>query len=450
MQSPEHGQKPPLLQRFLGGGQRSGGRHGARMARVLGVAVLALLLWAALLCVLLSGAGGVVPRRADGPPATRARAVSAWARAQLAAHDPAGAVDAVVLWVNGSDPAHAAAYARAMGRAPGAAAARRFRDYGTLRFCVRSLEAFAPWVRRVVLVTDGQVPAWWDPHNPRGRIVTHKEIFRSALYRQQHQQNQQQNQSGSGSGSGTNGEGMWLGDALPTFNSNAIEAHLGDIPGLAPHVLYLNDDFLLGRPVPRSFFVDARSGRLRLHASAFVAPETAAMRTNLWHRSVAHTNDLVNARYRGGARVPHHYAGHHCYFLARAVLERIAAQWPAELDATSRRRVRSANDTSLPFLHLNVALEEGLGDLVLGANPGGYGVWTPVHHRNVHTAQRLFPARPRARGPACLCLQDGLDDSPLAAREIDYLRRTLCAFLPHRSSFERSDQPDPCADVPVP
>ena len=422
--------------------------------RALGVVLLALLLWVALLCVLLSGA--VVPRRTDGPPVTRAREVSPWTRAQLAAYDPAGPVDAVVLWVNGTDPAHIAAFERAMGRRPDGALARRYRDYGTLRFCVRSIEAFAPWVRRIVLVTNGQVPAWWDPHNPRGRIVTHAEIFRSALYKQKLRQQQSEN----GSGNSTDGserekgkeegeEDMWLRDALPTFNSNAIEAHLGDIPGLAPHVLYMNDDFLLARAVPRAFFVDARSGRLRLHVSDLVAPEAAAMRTNLWHRSVAHANYLVNAHYHAGAARPHHYAGHYCYFFARAVLERVAALWPAELDATSRRRVRTANDTALPFLHLNVALEEGLGDLVRGANRGGYAVWTAAHARNVHTAQHLFAARPRLRAPYCLCLQDGLDASPFAAREIDYLRRTLCAFLPKRSSFERTDQPDPCADVPV-
>jgi UDP-N-acetylglucosamine-lysosomal-enzyme len=36
----------------------------------------------------------------------------------------------------------------------------RFRDSNELRFSLRSLERFAPWVRRVFLVTDNQIPKW--------------------------------------------------------------------------------------------------------------------------------------------------------------------------------------------------------------------------------------------------------------------------------------------------
>ncbi len=36
----------------------------------------------------------------------------------------------------------------------------RFRDSNELRFSLRSLERFAPWVRRVYLVTDNQIPKW--------------------------------------------------------------------------------------------------------------------------------------------------------------------------------------------------------------------------------------------------------------------------------------------------
>ena len=43
-------------------------------------------------------------------------------------------------------------------------------------------------------------------------------------------------------------------DALPTFNSHAIELNLHRIPGLAPAFLYFNDDFFLGqRAFPDDF-----------------------------------------------------------------------------------------------------------------------------------------------------------------------------------------------------
>ena len=47
-------------------------------------------------------------------------------------------------------------------------------------------------------------------------------------------------------------------DALPTFNSHAIETSLHHIPGLAEHWLYFNDDFFLGRPLrPEALFSPA-------------------------------------------------------------------------------------------------------------------------------------------------------------------------------------------------
>ena len=38
-------------------------------------------------------------------------------------------------------------------------------------------------------------------------------------------------------------------DALPTFNSHAIESALHKVPDLAEQFVYLNDDFFLGRPL---------------------------------------------------------------------------------------------------------------------------------------------------------------------------------------------------------
>lgn len=99
-----------------------------------------------------------------------------------------------------------------------ATSSNRYRDNEELRFSLRSLEAHAPWVRRVYLVTDNQIPAWVDLENDRLRIVTHGDIFPNASH-------------------------------LPTFSSPAIEAHLHRIPGLSRHFLYFNDDVFLGADV---------------------------------------------------------------------------------------------------------------------------------------------------------------------------------------------------------
>lgn len=142
-------------------------------------------------------------------------------------------VDAVIAWVDGSDPVHRArldACLRALGQPPrGGAAPTRFDDAGELEYCIVSLLRFAPWLRRIHLVTAGQVPPLLprlqaSAFGDRVRLVDHAEIF--AGYER----------------------------FLPTFNSRAICSLLWRIDGLAGHFLYLNDDFMLLRPLARADF----------------------------------------------------------------------------------------------------------------------------------------------------------------------------------------------------
>ena len=144
------------------------------------------------------------------------------------------AIDAVITWVDGSDPEHARKRARLLGpeAAAGHAAAdaTRFGDCGEVAWCVASLLRFAPWLRRIHIVADAQSPAFLEriAHTAlaqRVRLVDHREIFDG--YEQY----------------------------LPTFSNRSIEAMLYRIPGLASRFLYLNDDFMLLQPVvPEDFF----------------------------------------------------------------------------------------------------------------------------------------------------------------------------------------------------
>ena len=145
------------------------------------------------------------------------------------------AVDAVVAWVDGGDPTHRAKRKRYLADPGGdggpervANVDRRFSDNDEIRFCLRSIRNYAPWVRTIWLVTDNQIPAAIDRHRAEQdniRIVDHREIFRG------HEQ------------------------LLPTFNSYAIESMLWRIDGLADRFLYFNDDMMLVGPAePTDFF----------------------------------------------------------------------------------------------------------------------------------------------------------------------------------------------------
>ncbi|MEV6816218.1 Stealth CR1 domain-containing protein, partial [Micromonospora sp. NPDC051296] len=155
-------------------------------------------------------------------------------------------IDVVYTWVDGADPAWLASKNSTLaesGRTPvdAAESIARFRDRAELRYSLRSIDMYAPWVRNIYLVTAGQTPAWLDTDHPQITVVDHRELF------------------------GYRG-------ALPTFNSHAIESQLHQIDGMAEHFIYFNDDFFLGRPIgPTQFF---RSNGL---AQFFLSPTSIPM-----------------------------------------------------------------------------------------------------------------------------------------------------------------------------
>lgn len=150
------------------------------------------------------------------------------------------AIDAVVTWVDGDDPAHRRKRQAALGerikqRGTPIAAGRhetRFKDNDELRYCLASIRRFAPWIRYIHLITDNQIPDFLTTgliEEYRVRLIDHREIFQSYEW------------------------------ALPTFNSRAIETAMWRIPCLADRFLYLNDDFLITQEVsPSDFFTDGK------------------------------------------------------------------------------------------------------------------------------------------------------------------------------------------------
>lgn len=135
-------------------------------------------------------------------------------------------IDMVYLWVDGNDPQWLAKHNACIGKTEDKSAVNckgRYSDNDELKYSLRSVEMYAPWIRKIFIVTDNQVPKWLDTSNPKIRIVDHKEILPEV--------------------------------SLPCFNSRLIEHFLYKIPGLSEHFLYANDDMFINRPVtPATFF----------------------------------------------------------------------------------------------------------------------------------------------------------------------------------------------------
>ena len=115
----------------------------------------------------------------------------------------------------------------------------RFRDNCELKFCLRSVSKNMPWIENIyVVVADYQRPTDYIDESidttPKIRIITHSEIFTS-----------------------------FANTNLPTFNSQAIECNLHNIPDLNEHFIYSNDDMYIGKPLDREFFFNIDTGHPR-------------------------------------------------------------------------------------------------------------------------------------------------------------------------------------------
>lgn len=134
-------------------------------------------------------------------------------------------IDLVYLWVDGNDPEWKRKKEAFAGSPSGSAeidTEGRYISNDELRYSLRSAEKYAPWIRKVFIVTDNQVPQWLDTTHPKIQVVDHKDIFPQEI--------------------------------LPSFNSSVIEYYLYKIPGLGEHFLFANDDMFFNAPVTPDFF----------------------------------------------------------------------------------------------------------------------------------------------------------------------------------------------------
>jgi hypothetical protein len=241
-------------------------------------------------------------------------------------------IDAVVTWVDGDDPAHRAKlirYLATLGRTPAAAKPTRFRSVGEIDCCITSLLKFAPFLRRIHVITDAQTPpivarsrAWPKTMRDKLALVDHHQVFAG------------------------------LEDCLPTFNSLAIESVMFRTPGLAEQFVYLNDDFFLIKPVqPEDWF---RDGLPVVRGSWQPLPERAAARRvlrGLRHRLLelagvppraSHGDAQARAARLAGSNTRYLVLGHHPHALRRSTFERFFAEHAQLLRANVEPRLRSA------------------------------------------------------------------------------------------------------------
>lgn len=232
------------------------------------------------------------------------------------------AVDAVYTWVDGLDPEWQDIRRQTRERLglsddtqePGFA--DRYVQNGELQFSLMRLKTYAPWIRRVFIVTMNQTPPNL-PNNMPITIVDHRTILPES--------------------------------ALPCFNSQAIETALHRIPDLAEHFLYFNDDMFLGGPVQVQDFFDP-TGRMLLPWQENKVVNYQNCQNNAY-QSALFTSALLVAKQHGlevAANVCR-YPSHTVVPKTKSTFARMWSACPAEMHATQHDPFRVYNEVSHYF-----------------------------------------------------------------------------------------------------
>ncbi|MFT4216315.1 MAG: Stealth CR1 domain-containing protein [Micropruina sp.] len=311
-------------------------------------------------------------------------------------------IDLVYTWVDGADPRWLDRKAQALGLpaaarySSDAAIEARFANRDELRYSLRSVEMFASWARRIWIVTDGQVPTWLKP-DERLTVVDHRDIFADP-------------------------------DALPVFNSHAIESQLHHIPGLAEHYLYLNDDMLFGAPVrPENFFNGV--GVSKLFASRVAVIDPGPRTDDDLAVSAAAKNNREFLEREFGRTITHklwHTPQPHI----RSLMEQFEQTYPELFDTVMRSRFRSVTDHALTS-SLDAYYAAAHGKAAPSRIRYGY---LDLGGRDSWKTLELWLRR---RNSQCLCINDsGADDPALQLANDKALREFFDSYYPVPSRWE--------------
>ncbi|MBQ7300528.1 MAG: Stealth CR1 domain-containing protein [Clostridia bacterium] len=180
-------------------------------------------------------------------------------------------IDAVILWVDGSDPAWQAEKAKYLPpSAKDSASVNRYRDWGLLPYWFRAIEKFTPWFRKIHFVTWGHLPEFLNLDAPKLHVVKHSDFIPE--------------------------------EYLPTFNSHAIEMNIHRIPDLAEQFVYFNDDMFVLRSMQETDFF--RDGLPCSYGCE--TPWVFRGEIGVWAHAAANNMGVVNAHFDKREAVRHH------------------------------------------------------------------------------------------------------------------------------------------------
>jgi hypothetical protein len=308
-------------------------------------------------------------------------------------------IDLVYLWVDGSDEKWLARKNVFLGVVDFGTQSNnkgRYASNDELKFSLRSAEKYVPWVRKIFIVTDHQIPDWLNVKNPKIQIIDHREILPP--------------------------------EALPCYNSVVIEYFLYKIPDLSEHFLYANDDMLFNAELRPDFFFDAaddypimRLKRKPFAKWAYKLEKLLKKELSVYKQTLVNAANLVGKKYhKYYSGKPHHSIDAYLRSDYQAVIESVFKE---DIKPCTTNHLRSKHDIQR-IIFLLYALAIGHGHLkfvdktescVVRLQRKNYGKYFDKYH------------------PKLICVNDS---ERVTDNDRTRMKNYLSNLFPQKSSFE--------------
>lgn len=331
-------------------------------------------------------------------------------------------IDFVVTWVDPSDPKWREEYNRYANIDSKGSVEARYRNWDQFRYWFRSVEKYAPWVRKIYLLTYGHIPSWLNTDDEKIVVVQHQDFIPKRF--------------------------------LPTFNSISIEFNMHRIPGLSERFVYFNDDvFLASETEPGDFFINGLPNycaiayplknyiyngpfahqlfsNLGVINSKFRIQSVMEKSPELWFSKLYGKDVEYNYNAYKESYLPGMFFSHlACPFLKSYFLK-VWSEIPDILEETCQHRIRTYSD----IMHQIIALWTVMEGSFNPVRKNHYGRHFGMLSKQIKAVDNAFLSKTNK----CICLNDSVDitddNYDAVKNEID---RILEREFPQKSIFEK-------------
>ncbi len=252
-------------------------------------------------------------------------------------------IDAVLTWVNGNDPRQKAERSRYLtdrkeDKLEDIAGEERFLQSNEIRFAVASIIRFAPYVKRIFIVTNRQDPELGDflernfPESGVPVIIVDQNTLFDGFEQY-----------------------------LPVFNSIAVETMMCRIPDLSEEFIYMCDDFFFTSPSRKEDLF--RDGKVVCYSNKFPAAFMKLLRAIRLkknnHKRFTYKDSLLNGAEMIGWN-HFFYLPHEPHPIFKSVLEGWLKEHPEAVERNVRHRFRDNEQFNVQGFFYVLAESKGL------------------------------------------------------------------------------------------